>query len=103
MRGFCTSRSCGETVPKLDMELDMLPFKSKADGRAGEEKAVGAPPPKAVNPSRSTSAAFIILTDCGTLLMLCWNRGTGDLGGPDLCCCIWRLFKEMADKEADEA
>jgi hypothetical protein len=47
----------------LDVELDMLPLKSMMDATAGEENAVEAPPSKAVNSSRSTSAAFIILTD----------------------------------------
>lgn len=55
MNGSCTRRSCGETVPKLDVELEVLLVKSMADATAGEGKPVEAPPSKAVKSSSSTS------------------------------------------------
>lgn len=75
-------------MPRLEVELEALPLKSKTVGMAGEEKAVLAPPSKAVNSSSSTSAgdgelvesgeevkgdkpaAFIILAVCWTLPVL---------------------------------
>ena len=50
-------RSCGDTVLKLEVELETLPLKSKPDAMTGEEKAVEAPPSKAGNSSRSTSSS----------------------------------------------
>lgn len=42
-------------MARLVVELEALPLKSKTLGMAGEEKAVWAPPSKAVNSSSSTS------------------------------------------------
>lgn len=99
----------------LAIELDALPPKSKTEGAAGEEKAVWAPPSKAVNSSSSTSedgelvgldmsswgykpAAFIILAVCcGTLPVLWEKRGTGGLAGR-FC-----LFNVVDDEGAEEA
>lgn len=69
MNGSWINRSWGDTVPRLEVELEAL-LKSKTVGTAGEEKAVLAPPSKAVNSSSSTSAAFIILAVCWTLPVL---------------------------------
>jgi hypothetical protein len=99
----------------LAIELDALLLKSKTEGTAGEEKAVWAPPSKAVNSSSSTSddgelmgliessegykpAAFIILAVCcGTLPVLWEKRGTGGLAGR-FC-----LFNVVDDEGAEEA
>lgn len=51
------TKSCGETVLKVEAELDVLPLKSIIDEIAGEENA-DAPPSKVVNSSRSTSDAM---------------------------------------------
>lgn len=51
MKGSFMSRSCGETVPMLELWTELL--RSKA-GLAGDEKAeAGAPPSKAVKSSKS--------------------------------------------------
>ena len=116
MKGSWNRRSCGEIVAMLAMELDALPLKSKTEATAGEEKAVWAPPSKAVNSSSSTSdddgelvellnvsmgykpAAFIILAVCcGTLPVLWEKRGTG--GRAARFC----LFNAVDDEGAEEA
>jgi hypothetical protein len=56
MNGSWMSKSCGETVPILVVELDALAFRSNTDGIAGEEYAEAeAPPSNPVKSSRSTS------------------------------------------------
>lgn len=113
MNGSWKRRSWGDTVARLDMELEALPPKSKTLGTAGEEKAVLAPPSKAVNSSSSTSrdgergqsdrdrgdkpAAFIILAVCWILPVLWEKRGTGGLAG--VFCC----GKVVDDEGAEEA
>ena len=101
----------------MAIELDALLLKSKTEATAGEEKAVWAPPSKAVNSSSSTSesdgelvglvditsmgykpAAFIILAVCcGTLPVLWEKRGTG--GRAARFC----LFNVVDDEGAEEA
>lgn len=97
MNGSWKSRSWGDTVARLEMELEALPPRSKTLGTAGEEKAVLAPPSKAVNSSSSTSAAFIILAVCWILPVLWEKRGTGGLA--DVFCCS----KVVDDEGAEEA
>lgn len=59
------SKSCGDTVPKLEAELDKLPLKSNDVRTAGLEKAVEAPPSKIGRSSRSTSVGDDELLDSG--------------------------------------
>ena len=55
IKGSWSSRSWGDTVPRLETELDMLPPKSKAEEMAGDDN-VDTTPSKAGKSPKSTSA-----------------------------------------------